>query len=686
MSVIPFPNVDTENVGQAMKLGAADEAALTRDLDDKFRDAKSARLVRESQWLLNLSFYLGRQWVTIDPQTQRITSPAVPPWRVLVTVNFIQGAVQTLLAKLTKNRPKGLVESEGDDPTSSQRAKASNKILDFLWRRSGTDVATTQAMLWALICGTGVLKQFWDPSAGDEIAPGLHLGEITTNAVSPFEFYPDPNGERIADKHWAFHVKVRSSAYVLEKYGVEVESQTVTGDDTLDGRISSLLDQPIAQVQKGVVVKEFWERRSAKHPKGRYVVYAREKVLFAGDNPYEKWQLPFAAFQAVPIPGSFWGESVVSGMLDAQRNYNKARSQAIEIRNLMAKPKWLIPVGALEDGVTITSAPGENIVYQGTTPPVSVSGKDVPVTFWKDLQQSRSEMYDISGQHEVSDSKVPTGVTAASAIGLLQEQDNTRLGPIAASYEIAIESLEAGKLALARQFYIEPRTARVVGKNASVEVLEFSREDIPEDASISVVAGSSMPTSEVAKRAYVLDLWKAKVITDPRKVIELLQFGDTEAVYDDITLDINRAERENEQMKRGQQVQAQRFDSHQLHLHTHDAFRKTEEYEVLDPTIQALFEAHDMEHIQFSVQLAQAQASISLQSDPRMLPQVRLYGTADPNQAEQILEQRGVIRAPQPGQPGQPGQMGQPPAAMEPQAMPAQQAMRGLGIGGQLGP
>jgi hypothetical protein len=38
-------------------------------------------------------------------------------------------------------------------------------------------------------------------------------------------------------------------------------------------------------------------------------------------------------------------------------------------------------------------------------------------------------MTEISGIHDVSKAMVPTGVTAASAINLLQEADDTRLGP-----------------------------------------------------------------------------------------------------------------------------------------------------------------------------------------------------------------------------------------------------------------
>jgi len=578
------------------------ERMLTEDLDEKLEEAKDARLSLEPQWHENLAFYLGKQWLRWDPVRRRLMKPDVPPWRVLVTANFIQGVIRTEYAKMTKQKPTVGVQPRTNNPDDEAQARASEKILEYLWRQTGTHKATKRALLWALVTGTGVLKIFWDPTAGDEIDEGVNLGEIVVVSCSPFEIYPDPFGETLEEKHWLFHVKIHSADYVKAKYDADIDPEPVTGDEYAEAQVLNFTGDIVAGPRKGVVIKEYWERPSEEYPDGRYVVYARDQVLASGPNPYPRIYLPFVEIPHIPVPGRFWGESTVTFLKDIQRNYNKSRSQIIEIRNLMAKPKWLVPKGSIDR--SITTAPAEIVDYTpvGGFKPEPVKGGDVSATYWRDLEQCRHEMYEISGQHEVSHAQVPGEVRSGIAIAYLQEQDDTRLNPTVQAYETAIEKLETYKLELARQFYAEPRTARIVGEENRAEVFEFSAEDIPENADVNVVAGSSLPQSRVAKQEFVLELWRDKLIQDPRKVLKLLEFGDVEGIYEDTNLDIGQAERENQEMVEGIPHEPEDFENHELHIYTHNKFRKSAEYDELDDGIKELFGQHVEMHEQFRLQ------------------------------------------------------------------------------------
>jgi hypothetical protein len=63
---------------------------------------------------------------------------------------------------------------------------------------------------------------------------------------------------------------------------------------------------------------------------------------------------------------------------------------------------------------------------------------EMPVYVQNQIGNIEQSIREISGQHEVSSSQVPAGVTAASAINLLQEQDDTRLGPDIADMETTL--------------------------------------------------------------------------------------------------------------------------------------------------------------------------------------------------------------------------------------------------------
>src|SRR5690606_3804127 len=98
------------------------------------------------------------------------------------------------------------------------------------------------------------------------------------------------------------------------------------------------------------------------------------------------------------------------------RNYNKSRSQAVEIRNLAAKPKWLVPKGSIDR--PITTAPAEQIEYIPIAGyrPEPILGREVPTTYWRGLEHPRNVISEVSCQHEVSRSIAPSRVRPRTAI------------------------------------------------------------------------------------------------------------------------------------------------------------------------------------------------------------------------------------------------------------------------------
>lgn len=620
------------------------------ELDERFTRAKQDREQYERQWLTNLAFYMDRHWLVWDNTQRTLRAPKVAPWRVHATVNLVRGTVRTEYAKLIQNRPQPRSQPASGDPDDEEQARACDDFIEHISYLDGSETAWERAVLWALITGTGILKTYWNKDAGTPLlepetlftqdglsvlnpraghpvvtqkGEPVHLGDIETVDCSPFEFYPDPFGLEMRQKGWAFYVKLRSPEYVRERYGEDI-GPTSAGE-TFDGQVATMLGQN-AKSQEGVLLKEYSERPTRKNPKGRYAVYANERLLEEGENPYPKVSLPFTAVHHIPVPGRFWGDSIVSSIIDPQRNLNKARSQAIEHRNLLAKGKYFVVDGALRPGQVITSAPGEIVTYKhvpsapdGGRPHLE-QGAPVPDSYWKDIEQSRQEINEVSGVNEVSRSELPSG-QKLSGIGIayLQEQDDTRLSPTAHSAGRAAEDLGKFRLELARQFYDEPRMLRIIGPNNSVRVREFRREDIPDEVDVRVVAGAGLPKSRLAKQQLIFDLWDKKIVTDPRAVVKLLEFGEVDGLHDDIQLDIAQAERENEALKAGDPQMApapEDFHNHDVHIAEHDRSRKSEEYERLPDEVRALFAAHVLAHKEMMLERQAERALLGAEESP----------------------------------------------------------------------
>lgn len=613
---------------------------LIKDLDELFEQAKNDRQQYEKQWIVNLAFFLDQQWVVFDTATRRLRQIKGPTWRVKMVVNFIKQQCLTKYAKLVQSRPQAKAQPASDEVEDKQQAEVCDSILEYLWTADGSEAATKRALLWAIVCGTGILQASWNketgslltypettlaevpdpvtgettqqevphPQAGqpvkDKNGEPVYLGDVEATEISPFEFYPQPLAKTIKQMSWCFTQTLRSPEYVMEHYGVEVEAKKVAPDSYLEGQLASAIADQAVQARNGVLVKTFRQRSTKKYPEGRYVVYVDDQILSQGANPYPKAQIPFASFVDIPVPGRFWGDSLITSAIDPQRNLNKARSQVVENRNVMSNGRHYVPEGALDPGQEITNAPGEIVTYHVVPnapeggKPTQEKGSEVPESTWKDIQQSISEIRETMGIHEVSNAGIPAGVSAARAIGFLQEQDDLRLGPTAQAYEDAISQFSQIKLRLAKQFYEEPRTVRIVGKNNSIKVVSFYKDDIPDDVDVRVETGSSLPKSRVARQNFVVDLWKEKLIQDPRVAVRMLELGDIEGLYDDVNRDVAQAERENEAMKVGDGRQAHDFDNHQVHVAEHNKFRKGEEYETADPVVQKLFADHVASHQQ----------------------------------------------------------------------------------------
>jgi hypothetical protein len=617
-----------------------EDRELIKDLDRLFDQAKNDRMQYEGQWLLNMAFFLAQQWVVFDSLTRRLRQiRSVDDKQVRMVVNFVRQQVLTKYAKLTQTTPESHAQPASDDVDDRYQAEVCDAILEYLRTIDGTDGAEMRAMLWAVVTGTGIFKTCWDKSAGsplyypdttvvhstdeggqdlvseiphpragqpliDKNGDQVFTGEIETTEVSPFEFFPDPFGLTMAKKNWVFIQTLRSPEYILERFGVQVEAHDQNGDGFMDGQLASLMTGS-TQPKQGVPLREFWQRTTKQYPEGRYVVYVDGRVLFNGPNPYPKAQLPFSAFVDNPVPGRFWGDSIVTDMIDPQRNLNKGRSQIIEIRNAL-KPKITAAAGVLKPTQDITNSPRDIIEYEAKPDvadggrPTILQGGQVPDGMWKDAELSKSELREVSGLHEVSAAQTPGGVGAFRAIAALQEQDDLRLGPTAKEYERAIGERDEFKLRLGRQFYEEPRTARIVGPNNAVKVVQFYKDDIPDDIDVKVVAGSSLPKSRVARQNFLMELWKMPIFQqDPKaanEFLRLMEMGDIKGLFEEANLDTSQAERENERLKAGDQFPANDFDAHSVHVATHNKFRKTEEYEHLDPSAQSAFEQHVQTH------------------------------------------------------------------------------------------
>lgn len=606
------------------------------ELEKLFTACKGVHSRFEPTWYLNTAYFEGEQWVFWN--RGRIDRPKLDPWRITLTDNRIMGIVETELAKMTKQKPAFQVIPNSGEDADLQASETGEKILTYLWRYLHMRNKLMDALRWSRVCGAGFWKVCWDSQAGQKVQivadgegqPVMHgetqapmrphefdgglpeglepktiaTGDVMVEVCNPFEIYPDPIAQEIEDCEFLFQVTVKSASWVKAHFGVELQPDTDVAPGPAESRLFPTYQQGGSSAYKGIKLHEYWCKPGSKHPNGKRAVWAKGKLLLEEDNSYHC--LPYVMFKGKPVPGRFWPSSSVEQLRGPQTELNKAKSQVTENAQRFGNPALL---ESKQANVQYSGSPGEKVRYDDTTlnaKPEYLLAPQLPPYVLQQQERIETAMQDISGQHEVSKAQVPAGVKAASAINLLQEADDTRLGP--AIYDMEETLGEAGSrlLKLVAEYWTDERAIMIAGEDRAWDVMSFRGAALKENTHVEVQAGSAFPRSKAAKQAAIesvlaLRLQYSQEPVDPnlmRKVLRDLEAGGLEKLFGDLDYDSAQVNRENQQIAQGGQLPINAYDNHRVHIDGHTQFQKGASYGLMEPQVHESFERHVFEHRQ----------------------------------------------------------------------------------------
>lgn len=568
----------------------------------KFETAKRNRQQFERVWYMNLAFYFGRQYSQWAPVTQngvqRLYEPPVPHWRVRLVSNKIRPIVRTELAKVLKEKPQAYVVPSSTDDEDLFAARGAESLFEFFWRVLQLNRVLRKAEFWTIICGTGFTKDWYDEDTRD--STGMP-GSISVEPVTPFHLYvPDTQEEDLENQPFVVHVLAKDPEWVKDTYGKSVAPDATGSSGVLEQRFLSAVGINNNIHKNYVAVHEMWIKPCSRFPDGAVVTWAGEKILSIAESwPYNHGEYPFEKYEHIPT-GRFYADSAIPDLIPLQKEYNRTRSQIIEAKNRMSKPQLLAPRGSV-DPSKITSEPGLIVFYTpGYQPPTPLPLQSIPSYVIEELDRCQRDMDDISSQHEITKGRTPPGVTAATAIAYLQEEDDSKLANTIASLEEGVEKLGRHFLSHVQQFWDAQRTVEIMGNDGHWEQLMFGKADLRGNTDLRIEAGSATPRSRAAKQAFIMEL-ADKGMIPPDRALKYLDMAETGRLYEETMLDTRHAQRENIRMRNGDQVQPNDWDNHEIHILEHNNFRKRSEFEKLPDEAKAMFEQHVQMHKQLLV-------------------------------------------------------------------------------------
>ncbi len=628
-------------------------------IDSQGRDP--LHLSMQRQWYVNSAYYLG---VSSIESLEALLE--VAPADVVLEENFkanhIFRTVMQQVARISSSPPGYDVIPNSPDPDDQFGAKVARHFVEHFSEENRDEQTRLMIAFYISLWGDGFWRSDWDAMAGREIrtvtnpfngqpvsSPNLSEeaiefaeragavdsrmeGDLEDEALSPFQMIV-PRGFRTMDQMpWLMFEVERSLDWVWDHYPNKAKQLSVHDLENhadghfwkrlagLVGRAQFTLSTTGSDQNEALRIFEFWKPPSKMWPNGYWIRSTKETVLDHGPHPYhdagidvrtKSWmRYPFEHIQYAPMPGRFWGVSLVEHLVALQRDYDRARNQSIQQRDRLAHPQIIKQKGTLLK--PLRNEYGDVWEYDGMSKPDVIPPPPMSQMHVESMERSLSDMRAISAQGEASQGDVPPGLRSGVAIRYLQERDISSLASTIRSYEKAIGRVYQRRLTLIHRFLDIPRGIRIYGEYRQADVGIFKGEDLFGNVNVRIKAGSMMPKSKAETAELMIELLTLGVFdpANPRHqeiVLSAFEVGGAEKLFALRNSDRRRAEIENYMFGRANQgpngvpavfPDVDDDDDHETHLDEHLLFKKSDEYELLPPIIRAAFDAHLFKHKQ----------------------------------------------------------------------------------------
>jgi hypothetical protein len=548
---------------------------LVAEVNEKYSKWRADRRPLEATWFYNAALVRGLSNTKWNPVMNQLEGRKGNPARSRDDINLILPKVKAKLSKFLKSRAIPVVQSASTDHEDILNAKATTKVLEYLWDKLSLETKYEEALLWSMQTGKAFWWISWNNNSlgrvrqepdifGKQPIDEVALGDVQVEMGTAFEvLVSDPGVMHLRDQPEIMRVKIRAKKDVEKEHNLP--PGTIEGDTAesqlfqYQKQIAQLGAKAVAGMSANfekkdggvesnthVVVKELFTAPCAAYPEGRYVVVAGSTHInkpkpsepeldpetgLAGpvEPPAAFAELPYTlAKTGSPYPvvefadtitaGQFWPTTMVEQLAGAQKVYMRLRRQVDEHTKLMTHPWIFVPKQAQIHPDAFGSEAGQKIPFNfqpGMPHPRDWVVQPQPISqdVYRLIDIVRNEMDLLSNLYPASMGQ--KGATSGFETNLLQEAADSVHYPDIRRNELALREAAYKMRRIAKMGYDVPRLISITGRDKSPDVFEFVNEQIDEHANIIIDTGSALPQQKHAKIEALLKLDERQVFGPP---------------------------------------------------------------------------------------------------------------------------------------------------------------------------
>lgn len=413
---------------------------------------------------------------------------------------WLHNSISNKHADMMDNYPEPTVlpREESDRDT----AKLLTSILPVVLEYNDYERAYSE-MAWDKIqSGTSVKKIVWNNEKNNG------AGDVDIQEVDILNLYWQPGISHIQKSRNVFHIELVDNEVLKMQYpeilkdlgGGYTEKKEYIYEDTVDTS------------EKSAVVDWYYKKKGED---GRtvlhYCKFVNEHILYASENDpeyrergfYDHGKYPFVFDVMFRMKGTPAGFGYIDIMKDPQMYVDRLNKVMLENAEVSAKKRYFIrnDGGVNEDEFADMSKSFVHVEGNLDDSHIrEIKNDSMPGTSLSILEHKIDEIKETSGNRDFSQGSTQSGVTAASAIAALQEAGSKlSRDMIKGTYRAFKEECEL-VIELMRQFYDEPRSFRITGKNGEEQFVDFDNMTMKEmpQQDMGIDLGARLPVFDVS--------------------------------------------------------------------------------------------------------------------------------------------------------------------------------------------
>ena len=459
----------------------------------RYRAGKSSvneRVVKAQQW------WKLKNWEQIRQEKGIIGTTAQP-----ANTGWLWNCIVGKHADAIDSFPEPIILPR--EETDKQEANQLSKIIPVVLDKCGFEETYNQAMWQKMQEGTGVYGVFWDSGAQNG------LGDIAITKVNILNLCWEPGVDDIQESRNLFYISYVDMEELYDAY------------PDLEGKLSSaklfiekyITDDNIDMTNKAVVIDWYYKKRVGNRMALHYCKFVGEVCLYSSEEEglaegyYNDGEYPFIMDPLFPVEGSPAGYGYIDIAKDEQTSIDVLSQAMTTNAVLRATPRYFVNKagGVNEAEFTDVSKPiihTNGAMSADSLRPVEVNamGSDAHNM----LQQKIDAIKFITGNTDVNNGGVPSGVTAASAIAALKEDSGRSSKDSSKAAYRAYRKLVTMCIERIRQFYDIPRKFRILGMNGQEEFVSYSNGNLKTQELIALPGQNPalrMPVFDIEVRA-----------------------------------------------------------------------------------------------------------------------------------------------------------------------------------------